>query len=244
MATTAIGRPIMPESEAINARARGWRRIKNREDRMSALDLARPMDRARAYGDLTFIDHGFLRIAWTHLYEIAPGAWRSNQPGPGRIAKHAQNGFKSVLRLRAPRLNGRHLLEREACVLHGLKLVNVQINAGSLGPAERLIELLDAFASIEKPFVMHCKSGIDRTGLAAFLYLLAETDTAPKIARQQLSFKYLHLNNKRHGILDHMADAYLTAYDASGVGLRDWLTREYDREALTESYRAQTLGAA
>ena len=99
-------------------------------------------------------------------------------------------------------------------------------------PRDALITLLDAFRNIEKPFVFHCKSGIDRTGLAAFLYLLAETDTPPEVARRQLSLRYLHLKASRHGILDVMADAYMDAYRATGIGIRAWIETVYDPDAL------------
>lgn len=185
------------------------------------------------------MDHGVLRVFWTHEYEIAPGVWRSNQPSPRRIEGWAARGIKSVLYLRSKRPD--HLLtrlEREACANHGIDFRQVPVPGAVLLPAKRLLDLLDHFKSVEKPFVMHCKSGIDRTGLAAFLYVVSQTDTPPRIARSQLSFKYLHLRNARHGILDFMADSYLAAYERTGIGLRDWAETAYDAEELTERYKA------
>lgn len=200
------------------------------------IDISAPGDRLRAKAELFLKDHGFLRVFWTHLHQIAPGAWRSNQPGARRLAAYRQMGIRSVLRLRVA--NGPlYLLEREACEQLGLTLHNAQINAGTLVSRESYLDLLDTFRVIERPFVMHCKSGIDRTGLAAFLYLLAETETSPEIAREQLSFKYLHLNGARHGILDHMADRYLAAWRADGIGIRDWIRTVYDRDEMVAEYR-------
>ncbi|MDJ0639460.1 MAG: tyrosine-protein phosphatase [Paracoccaceae bacterium] len=196
----------------------------------------------KAWVKLNWSDHGFLRVLWTHLYQIAPDVWRSNQPGPRRIEAYANMGFKSVLRLRAPKRDSIFLMEERACAAHGLTLHNVQISGGLLTDTKNLLTLLDTFKIIEKPFVMHCKSGIDRTGLAAFLYLLAETDTPPEIARQQLSFKYLHVKATRHGILDHMADSYLAAYRESGIDLRSWIETLYDKPALTSAYQESKRG--
>ena len=185
------------------------------------------------------IDHGFLRALWTHEYEIAPGVWRSNQPSPRRIGDWALRGMRSVLLLRGKGQGTPvHDLEREACAAHGLVLHHAPVAGQTLSPRVRLLELLDTFAAIEKPFVMHCKSGIDRTGLAAFLYLVAETDTPPAVARRQLSFRYLHVKATRHGILDLMADAYVSAHRASGIGLRDWISDDYDPDALTAAYKS------
>lgn len=207
---------------------------------MEQLSLfASPEERRSALRHLMLTDHGFLRAVWTHEFEIAPGVWRSNQPSPRRIESWAARGIRSVLFLRGKDArDGINRLEREACAKHELAFHHVPVAGAVMMAPESLLTLLDCFKSAEKPFVMHCKSGIDRTGFAAFLYLMAETDTRPEIARRQLSFKYLHLNGKRHGILDFMADAFLAANAASGIGLRDWIETEYDPERLTAAYRS------
>ena len=75
--------------------------------------------------------------------------------------------------------------------------------------------------------------------LAAFLYLVAFTDTPPAAARRQLSWRYIHFRGRRTGILDHFADAYLAARAATGIGLRDWLATEYDHQAMAADYAAR-----
>ena len=201
--------------------------------------FASPEERRSALRHLMLTDHGFLRALWTHEYEIAPGVWRSNQPSPRRIANWAARGIRSVLFLRGKGEDDSiNRLEREACAAHGLNFHHVPVAGGELMKVDKIKRLLDHFRTAEKPFVMHCKSGIDRTGFAAFLYLVAETETPLDVARRQLSFKYLHLNGKRHGILDFMADAYLEAHAVDGIALRDWIETVYDREALAATYRS------
>lgn len=200
-------------------------------------DLTTRWGRLEANARLYLKDHGFLRGPWTHMYELAPGAWRSNHPSPKRLAQLKLRGFRSVLSLRGAGHKAPTLLEREACDLLGLAFHQIAVGGGRPAPRERLLKLLDIFAEIEKPFVMHCKSGIDRTGLASFLYLVSETDTPPDIARAQLSFKYLHLKTSRHGILDLMADSYIEDWRKTGIGIRDWIATRYDAEALERAYR-------
>lgn len=197
-------------------------------------------ERWRAQAQLVFVDHGFLRTIWRHEFRLAPGVWRSNQPSPRRIAGLGARGFKSVITLRGEK-NGllMHRLEEEACHRHGLKLFRHVVGGGTLAPIDRIIALLDCFKKAPKPFVIHCKSGIDRTGLASFLYLVAETGTPPVVARRQLSFQYLHLRTSRHGILDHFADSFLNEHAAHGVSLRAWLKQTYDPVALTAEYHAR-----
>lgn len=184
-------------------------------------------------------DHGFLRTIWTHEYEIAPGVWRSNQPSPRRIERWAKRGIRSVLLLRGRPMDDPILkLEVEACVRHGLRLHSYVFRGSRLFPKDYILGLLDIFKTIEKPFVFHCKSGIDRTGFVSFLYLVAETKTPPVVARRQLSLRYLHLRGNRHGILDFVADAYLSAFEQTGIGLRAWVETAYDPDELTARYEA------
>ena len=69
----------------------------------------------RDWTELIFKDHGFLRVWWHNLHEIAPGMWRSNQPGPGRVLAAAQMGVRTIINLRGPRDDGGWQLEAEAC---------------------------------------------------------------------------------------------------------------------------------
>ncbi|MCG6883075.1 MAG: tyrosine-protein phosphatase [Silicimonas sp.] len=201
--------------------------------------FATSADRFWGYVDLYIWDHGAIRGYWSHEHEVAPGVLRSNQPNPRRLEKLAARGVKSVLLLRndSKRAPSRRL-ERETCARFGMTVHQVGIFGTRLTPADTLLTLLDTFRVIEKPFLMHCKSGIDRTGLASFLYLLAETDTPPEVAREQLSFKYLHVRHSRHGILDFMADAYLDAHRNTGMGIRSWIETEYDADAMTRRFKA------
>lgn len=202
-------------------------------------DLNTFWGRVRAYLELYLIDHGFLRILWTNMHEIAPGVWRSNQPSPFRVRWLARKGFRSVLTLRGNYQTAPYQLEAEACQEVGLELYNGRLPGGILLPREDLLGLLKSFRTMERPLLIHCKSGIDRTGLASLLYLLAETNTTPEVARRQLSLTYLHLRHGRHGILDVMADSYLEAFRKTGIALQDWIAMEYDPEMLTSAYRAE-----
>ena len=65
----------------------------------------------RDWTELIFKDHGFLRIWWHNLHEVAPGVWRSNQPGPSRVRAAAGMGIRTIINLRGPRDDGGWRLE-------------------------------------------------------------------------------------------------------------------------------------
>ena len=78
--------------------------------------------------ELLFKDHGFLRLFWHNQHQIADGVWRSNQPGPARIANLAHSGIKSIVNLRGPRDDGSWQLEAEACQKAGIVLFDFRLD--------------------------------------------------------------------------------------------------------------------
>ena len=85
-----------------------------------------PPGKRRGYTDwleLIVKDHGFLRFYWHNQHLVADGLWRSNQPGPMRIAKLAKTGIKTIVNLRGPRADGGWQLEAEACAKAGITLI-------------------------------------------------------------------------------------------------------------------------
>ncbi len=222
-----------------HSRTRGRAAAAGRAGRRRA-GLAGPGARLRAHLHLHLADHHLLRILWQNREEFAPGAWRANQPSPAQLARYRDRGIRTVLSLRGGRAQGWHLLEAEACARLGLALVVCPLASRALVPAPRLLALLDTFERIERPFLMHCKSGSDRTGLAAALYLLHVEGATVEAARRQLHWRFVHFRGGRTGILDHMIDAYARDRAESGIAIRDWIATRYDPAALTAAWMAAT----
>jgi protein tyrosine phosphatase (PTP) superfamily phosphohydrolase (DUF442 family) len=197
-----------------------------------------PRLRRSAGIDMMLVDHGVLRLAWRNLHEVHGGVWRSSQPDPGMIARLAARGFRSVLNLRGDTGQGSYVLERDACERYGLELVNMKMQSRALPQPGTVRRLDEIFGRIERPFVMHCKSGADRSGFAAALYLLLHTDEPFARARAQLSRRYLHFRSSRAGILDFMLEEYEAAAELDGIGFRDWVFGRYDPAALTARFHS------
>lgn len=195
-------------------------------------DLSTPAGRRAAHLHLYLADHHVLRTFWTNLHEFAPGAWRANQPSPAQLARYKARGIRTILNLRGAMQGSFYLLEEEACAQLDLSLVTCGLSARSLVHRVRLLELLDAFERIERPFLMHCKSGADRTGLAAALYLLHIEGAPVEVAARQLHWRFVHRRNAPTGVLDHMLDAYARDHRTTGQSIRDWIAGAYDPDAL------------
>jgi len=210
-------------------------------------DIATPDGRRRAWKDMMWTDHGFLRLRFRNLHRIDADMWRSNQPNPDQIARAAALGVRTVLNLRGFNDSGHYWLEKEACEAHGLALVDWSLrsrdvpNRGVIAGADRI------FASIAYPALMHCKSGADRAGLMATLYVILKMGRPVREAVEQLSLRYLHVKAGRTGLIDHFFETYLKWLDASGRPdtpdeFRRWVAEDYDADAVRAAFNDSRMG--
>ena len=202
-------------------------------------EIETPEGRKRAMRQLDWSDHGILRYRWHNFSQFAPDAFRSNHPTTARFEDYAAMGIKTVLTLRGARHQPQYLFEAETCARLGLQLECVQMAARRAPKVAELTDLFAMFDVMERPFLMHCKSGADRTGLAAALYLLAFEGADLSTAKAQLSFDYIHIRRTATGIMDHFLEVYEARFTQTGIGVRDWITTEYDSDALTVSFAAK-----
>ncbi|SEQ36303.1 fused DSP-PTPase phosphatase/NAD kinase-like protein [Thalassovita taeanensis] len=202
----------------------------------SDYDISKPEDRKRAMRHYNWLDHAILRIHWTNFFQIAPGVYRSNHPTHERLEDYAAMGIKSVLNLRGTARHARYLFEKESCDALGMTMVNIPLHARKAAPRENLLQVIEAFRTIDRPFMMHCKSGADRAGLASAMYLMVIEGQPVEEARKMLSVKYLHLKWSKTGVLDYMLDVYAARNARDPVGFEQWVTTEYDPEALQAGF--------
>jgi protein tyrosine phosphatase (PTP) superfamily phosphohydrolase (DUF442 family) len=199
-------------------------------------DISTPSLRRQALWHFHIFDHAWLRIFWTNFDEVAPGVYRSNQPDPARLEKLRDMGIRTIVNLRGTPRQSHYLFEEESCAALGLKMVNLHLHARRAAPRSELLALIETFRTAEKPFLMHCKSGADRAGLAAAIYLLAIEGRTVAEARRQLGPAYVHVRWSRTGICDHLLDAYEARTARGAIGFEDWIATEYDPVDLEASF--------
>jgi len=115
-----------------------------------------------------------------------------------------------------------YILEKNICAKLGLNLIDIPLSATRAPTPEMLVRLLDALNSAERPLLMHCKSGADRTGLASAIFILDQGGSMAQ-ARAQLSPRFLHFKSGRKGILDSFIGAYEREGLADGMTVRSWI---------------------
>lgn len=201
----------------------------------------RPWVRRVAWLEAMFIDHGVLRPFWNNPKAFAPGAFRSHHPNRVQLRRLSQRGLKTVVNLRGLGVSGPTLFEQEACAEAGIDLIGFRMTSRSLPTRARLLEFAQLVKQSQAPILFHCKSGADRAGFAAALYMLLQGCDVSK-AQAQLSWRYLHFKGASTGLLDAFLDAYRQAYETSGVGFMAWLETEYDRDEISRGF--QTRGVS
>ncbi len=102
--------------------------------------------------------------------EVVPNkVYRSAQPSPNHLRKWAgRYGIKTVINLRG---SSEKEIEQEQSTADelGVKLVSIHLSGKRLATTSELTELIDALESAETSVLLHCKSGVDRTGTASAL---------------------------------------------------------------------------
>ncbi|MEC7049706.1 MAG: tyrosine-protein phosphatase [Pseudomonadota bacterium] len=192
----------------------------------------------RDWTELIFKDHGFLRIWWHNLHEVAPGMWRSNQPGPSRVHAAAGMGIRTIINLRGPRDDGGWRLEAEACARAGITLLDFTARSRAAPDKAMLHAARELFAEAKLPAMMHCKSGADRAGLMAALFLLIVEKRPVREAAAQLAWKYGHVKQAKTGLLDAFFAAYMP-YEDQGMDFFDWVDSIYDPDEVTRNFQAK-----
>jgi protein tyrosine/serine phosphatase len=138
--------------------------------------------------------------------------------------------------LRGGREHGSWPLERDACARHGIRLVEFVLRSREAPDRDTLLAMPDFLAGLDYPALVHCKSGADRAGLFAALYLILREGKTAAEAKRQLSLRYGHFRYAKTGILDAFLDSFERDGEAKGLSFRDWARTVYDPEALMRGF--------
>jgi len=200
-------------------------------------------ERFAAWANMLLVDHGIFRLAYLNAHRITPTLWRAAQPAPNQIARFARDGLKTIVNLRGGREHGSWQLQREACQRHGVALVDFVLRSRGAPDRETILGAKAFFASLEEPALVHCKSGADRAGFFAALYLLIHEERPLDEAMKQLSLRYGHFRFAKTGILDAFFETYRREGLPRGTPFLDWVATDYDPERLEREFKPGFLSS-
>jgi protein tyrosine/serine phosphatase len=206
-------------------------------------DLSTKAGRRNAWIDALFVDHAVLRILWTNFAAVRPGVlYRSNHPTPGNLAAFKRKvGLNALINLRGQAKNGSDALSRDAARRLGLEFYDMALESRGAPHRDRILRLAEILANMRGPALMHCKSGADRAGLGAALFVMIQGGTTAE-ALKQLSWRYGHIRQSKTGILD--AFFYMYRREAEGrKPFLDWVREDYQEDRLRAAFKAGALAA-
>jgi protein tyrosine/serine phosphatase len=200
-------------------------------------DVSTQAGRRNAWIDALFVDHAILRIFWTNFHAVEPGVlYRSNHPTPGNLAAFTRKtGLKTRNNLRGQTKNGSDALSRDTAARLKLDFYDMAVESRGAPQRDRILRLAEIYRTMRAPALVHCKSGADRAGLAAGIFILINGGTARE-AMKQLSLRYGHIRQAKTGILDLFFATY--AREAEGAKkFLDWVREDYDENSLRAAHK-------
>lgn len=192
----------------------------------------------RRWLNALFVDHALFRLVWRNWGVVEAGRlYRSNHPLPWQIrAAVRRHGIRTIINLRGHRQDcGADALSRAEAARLGVTLIDAPFESRGAPHRDRIERLVALLPSLREPILIHCKSGADRTGLIAAVWLLLQ-GRPPAEAMRQLSLRYGHVAAARTGILDAFVALYARAWPKPFL---QWLREDYDEAALRRDFRSR-----
>ena len=164
-----------------------------------------------------------LLTACTGLHEEARGVFRSPQPREDQLARRIdRHGLRTVVCLRGGR-SAR--ISQRAAENAGIAFHTVGLSARRTPEPDKLLALWQIAATAERPLLVHCRAGVDRTGLAMAIITLHDTGDLDE-ARDQLDLiPYGHVGAFGTEAMDAVLDAYEPFADTLPFPV--WVERVY-----------------
>ncbi len=164
----------------------------------------------------------YVRYILMNFHPVVQGkVYRSAQPSPDQLAAWIPRyGLKTILDLRGE--SHTQLAEEEAVARqHGAAFIILGLSSTEVPTSVQLMRLAEVLETAEKPLLLHCQEGADRSGLASVMARMAVGGKPYDRAKEQMGLKFLHIDPAP----DHVA-AVMTEYEVycrnQKVGTGGW----------------------
>jgi protein tyrosine/serine phosphatase len=126
---------------------------------------------------------------------IAGELYRSAQPSPTQLERYARTfGIKTVINLRGANESASwYRAEIDESKRLGLAHDDFRMSSRTELTQGEAAALISLFKSAQKPILIHCTDGSDRTSLASALYIAAVARLGEEAAEEQISIRYGHI---------------------------------------------------
>jgi len=189
-------------------------------------------------------DHNFTNLIRFNFHEIAKGVFRSSQPTMWQLEKLTREyNLTTVVNLKdAQRDNPYFHFEEEKCEELGLKLINVNISSRGFPTYEKLLNYKKIIETMEKPVLIHCKAGADRTGIFCTLYQYFYEKRDIEDTDQLKLFPYGHFRYSNAGKGDYYFEEFVKFQKIHPkIDLLTWAKDFADLNQMTKDFRPNPI---
>jgi protein tyrosine/serine phosphatase len=140
---------------------------------------------------------GYLQLSGNFHTVVDGEVYRSAQPSADQLTRYVrEDGIRSILDLRGAPDPQSSRYQEEYVTAQKLGVVHYEFEmwAQKELTQEEAATLIDIMRKAEKPLLIHCQGGADRSGLASALYLAAIANKGEDEAAGQISFWYGHIS--------------------------------------------------
>lgn len=139
---------------------------------------------------------GYLQLTGNFNTVVSGELYRSGQITSQQLDDYATNyGIKTIINLRGGNPGSSwydaEMVESQKLHIHH---IDFGLSARQEVTARQAGELIAILESAQRPILIHCKDGADRSGLVSALYLVAIKGWSPKLAEGQLSIRFGHFS--------------------------------------------------
>lgn len=135
-----------------------------------------------------------LRFGGNFHVVVSDQLYRSAQLSPSALDDYIREyGIKTVLNLRGPAPDKEwYVDEKRVAESNGLAMIDFGMSATQQLTSYRAVELISTMKNAQKPILVHCLDGADRTGLVSVIYANQIAGVDAKTAEGQLTPLYGH----------------------------------------------------
>lgn len=132
-----------------------------------------------------FFDNRFYPVVEGRIY-------RSAQLSSDDLLEYIrEKDIKTILNLRG-RMESTdwYKKEKEIAIKNNIQLYDVDIKSNKLPRIDKLMSVLDILLTAQRPLLIHCRRGADRSGLVSAIALSIEEDPPLHVIKKQFSLRY------------------------------------------------------
>ena len=176
---------------------------------------------------------------WTgNFHSVIPGeVYRSGQLDTAELDEAIREyGIRSIINLRTPDSVGSdsddYRVQAAFAAARGVAHRGIRMSARRLTPRGKLRDLIEALDRAERPLLIHCRAGTDRTGFVSAVAVLLHDANVDR-ARQEFGLRHGHFSLLSLSDLDSWLDLYEAWLASQGSRSSSALVREFAHSGYT-----------